>query len=124
MIEKLLYPTHLSRCINSGPSKVGKSVFLTSLVLNIFNEFEKVYIYSPSLHQELYQRLIKCFNNYLAIHIIPKVLNEEGFDKVIDQVVKNKDFEKSDTEIETYESIEEKNIHQNMKMGVLLSWMI
>ena len=65
------------------------------------------YIYSPSLHQDLYRKLIKCFNNYIPIHIITNILNEEDKDIVIDEIVNNKDFEKSVTEIETYESIEE-----------------
>ena len=34
----------------SNWSSSGKSVFLTNLILNIFNEYDKIYIYSPSLH--------------------------------------------------------------------------
>ena len=103
---KILYPKHSFRCIITGPSECGKSVFLTNLISNIINEYGKIYIYSPSLHQNLYQKLIKCFSNYIPIHIIPNILNEEDIDIVIEEIVKNKDFEKSDTEIETYESIE------------------
>ena len=66
-----------------------------------------MYIYSPSLHQDFYQKLIKCFSNYVPIHIIPNILNEEDIDKVIEEIVNNKDFEKPDTEIETFDSIEE-----------------
>ena len=62
-MEKILYPTHPVRCIKTGPSECGKSVFLTNLILNIINEYDKIYIYSPSLHQDLYQKLIKCFSN-------------------------------------------------------------
>ena len=105
-MEKFLYPTHPVRCIITGPSECGKSVFLTNLILNIINEYDKIYIYSPSLHQDLYQKLIKCFSNYIPIHIIPNILNEEDIDIVIEEMVNNKDFQKSDTEIETYESIE------------------
>ena len=72
-----------------------------------FNENDKIYIYSPSLHQDLYQKIIKCFTNYIPFHIIPDVLNEEDVDVIIDEIVNKKDFEKSDFEIETYESIEE-----------------
>ena len=70
--EKFLYPNHPVRCIITGPSNVGKSVFLTNLILNIINEYDKIYIYSPSLHQDLYQKLIKCFSNYIPIKITPK----------------------------------------------------
>ena len=106
MMDKILYPNHPCRCIITGPSNVGKSYFLTNLILYIINEYDKIYIYSPSLHQDLYQKLIKCFSSYIPIHIIPNILHEEDIDIVIKEIVKNKDFEKSDTEIETFESIE------------------
>ena len=61
IMEKKLCLQHPVRCIKTGPSNVSKSVFLTNLILNIFNEYDKIYIYSPSLHQDLYQKLIKCF---------------------------------------------------------------
>ena len=98
-MEKLLHPTHPIRCIITGPSECGKSVFLTNLLLNIINEYDKIYIYSPSLHQDLYQKFIKCFSNFIPIHIIPNILNEVDFDIVIDELVNNKDFENSDTDI-------------------------
>ena len=105
-MEKILYPTHPVRCSITGPSESGKSVFLTNLILNIINEHDRMYIYSTSLHQDLYQKLIKYFNNYIPINIIPKILNEEDIDFVIDEIDYDKDFQKSDCEIETYESIE------------------
>ena len=66
-----------------------------------------MYINSPSLHHDLYQKLTKCFSNYVPINIIPNILNEEDLDVVIEEIVNNKDFEKADTELETHESIEE-----------------
>ena len=57
-MEKLLYPNHPVRCIKTGPSNVGKSVFLTNLFLDLNNEYNEIYIYSPSLHQDLYQKLL------------------------------------------------------------------
>ena len=106
-MDKILYPTHPVRCIITGPSNVGKSVFLTNLILNIINEYDKIYIYSPSLHQDLYENLIKCFGNYIPIHINPNILNEIDIDIVIEEIVNNKDFQKSDTEIQTIDNIEE-----------------
>ena len=106
-IDKYLYPNHPIRCIITGPSECGKSVFSTNLTLNIINEYKKIYIYSPSLHQDLYQKILKCFSKYIPIHIIPNFLNKEDIDIVIEEIVNNKDFEKSNTEIETYESFEE-----------------
>ena len=106
-MEKVLYQSHPCRVITTGPSNVGKSYFLRNLILNIINEYDKIYIYSPSLHQDLYQKLIKCFSNYIPYNIIPNILNEEDIDIVIEEIVNNKDFQKSDTEIETFHNIEE-----------------
>ena len=39
---KFLYPTHPVRCIITGLSCCGKSVFLTLLILNIINENDKI----------------------------------------------------------------------------------
>ena len=39
--------------------------------------------------------------------MIPNILNDEDVEVVIDETVNDKDFEKSDIEIETYEIIEE-----------------
>ena len=111
-MEKILFPTHLVRCIITGPSEYGKSVFLTNLLLNIINGYDKIYIYSPSLHQGLYQKFIKCFSNCIPIHIIPNILNEADIDIVIEEIVNNKDFEKSDCEIETFDNIEDLKIPQ------------
>ena len=106
-IDKNLYPIHPVRCIISGPSNSGKSIFLTNLILNIIKEYNKIYIYSPSLHQDLYQKIIKCFSNYIPMPIIPNILNEDDIDLVFEEVINEKDYKKSYTEIETYESIEE-----------------
>ena len=82
-MEKVLYPKRPVMCFSTGPSDCGKSVILTNLVLNITNEYDKRYIHSPSLHQNLYQLLIKRFSNYIPIHIIPNILNEKNIDVVI-----------------------------------------
>ena len=107
MMEKYLYTKHPFRCIITGPSECGKSVFLTNLISNIINEYDKIYIYSPSLHQDSYQKLIKCFSKYIPIHIIPNILNEKDIDIVIEELVNNTDFEKYNTEIETFDNIED-----------------
>ena len=107
-------------CIITGPSECGKSVFLTNIILYIINEYDKIYIYSPSLHQDLYQRLIKCFSNYIPIHIISNILNEEDIDIVIEEILNNKDFEKSDTEIETFNNIEELKFPQEYENNSII----
>ena len=104
--DEILFPSHPVRCIIKGLSECGKSVFLTNSILNNINEYDKKYIFLRSLHQDLNQKLIKCFSNYIAIIIIQNILNEEDVDMVIEEIINNKDFEKSNTEIDTYESIE------------------
>ena len=44
-------------------------------------------------------------------------MNEKDIDIVIDEIIINKDFEKSNTEIETYESIEELKYPQEYEEG-------
>ena len=73
-MEIFLYPNYPVRCIKTGPSSSGKSVLLTNLILIVINEFGKIYIYSTSLHQNLYQKLSECFSEFLIVHIIPKIL--------------------------------------------------
>ena len=119
-MKKILYPNHPVRCNITGPSECGKSVFLTNLILNNIYEYDKIYIYSPSLHQGLYHKLIKSSSNYIPIHIVPNMLNEEDIDVVIDDIVNNKDYKKSDTEIESYESIEEIKFHQEYEDGGII----
>ena len=119
-MEKILYPNHPLRCIITGPSNVGKTYFLTNIILNNINEYDKIYIYSPSLHQNLYQKLIKCFSNQIPIHIIPNVLNEEDIDIVIEEVIDGKDFAKSDTEIETFDNIEESKYPQEYENNSII----
>ena len=71
-MEKILYPTHPVRCIITGPSACGKIYFLTNSILKIDNEIKKKYIYAPSLYQRLYQKINKCFSNYIPMNFYPK----------------------------------------------------
>ena len=121
MNEKLLYPTHPVRSLITGPSECGKSIFLTNLILNIINEYDKIYIYSPSLHQDLYQKLFKCFTSYIPINIVASILNEDDIDIGIEDIANKKDFQKSDIEIETYESTEEWKFPQEDEDGGIIT---
>ena len=117
-MEKILYPNHPVRCIITGPRECGKSVFLTNLILNIINEYDKIYIYSPSLLQDIYQKLIKCFSIFIPINIIPNIFNKEDKDIVIEEIVNNNDFEKSVIEIENLLILKNSDFHKNMKIIV------
>ena len=52
MKKKLLFPSHPIKCSITGPSECGKSVFITNLFFKIINEYDELYIYSPSIHQD------------------------------------------------------------------------
>ena len=96
------------------------NVLLTNLILKIFNENNKIYIYSPSLHQHIYQKLIRCFSKYIPVLLIPNILNEEDIDLVIQEITNNKDFEKSDTKIETFDNIEELRYPQEYEINNII----
>ena len=68
----------------------------------------------------MYQKLIKCFSNYIPIHIIPNTLNEEDIDIVIEEIVNNKDFGKSVTEIETFDNIEDLKFPQEYENNSII----
>ena len=101
-MENFLNVNHPAHCIITEPCECGKSFFLTNLFLHTVYEFEILKIHSPTIHQNLYQKLIKYFSKFLPMNNIPNILNDEGLDVVIDEVVRDKDFNKSYTETDTY----------------------
>ena len=42
-MDKILYPNHPVICIITRPNECGKSVSVTNLILNIINEYKKIY---------------------------------------------------------------------------------
>ena len=64
------------------------------LISNFIKESEKLYICSPSLHQDQYHKKFKCFIYFIRINITPNVMNEEVFDLGNDDIVNGKEFEK------------------------------
>ena len=119
-MAKFQHPNHPIRCIKTGPSECGKSVFLTNTNFKIHNEFEKTYISSSSLHQDWYQTKLQCFNNKIPLHIVPNFLEEENVCIVIEEKVNDENFEKSDCEIDTYESIKELEYTQDNDIGRII----
>ena len=76
-------------------------------------------MFPPSLHQDLHHKLNKRYSNYTPIYIITIILNEKDINLVIEEIVNDTDFKKSDTEIETYHSIEEIEYPQKFEAGAL-----
>ena len=64
--------------------------------------------------------MIKGFSDYIPIHKIPNVLEEEDKSLVIGEIVNDKDFEKSVTEMETNESMEELKNPQDVEDGCII----
>ena len=59
---------------------------------------------------------------FIPIHISPNILNKDDIDVVIEEIVDNKDFEKSDTEKkETYEPIETLKFPQESDDGGIIT---
>ena len=112
------------RAIITGPSNSGNTYFLTNLILNIIDDFQKIYIYSPSLHQDLYQKIIRCMNAFLPLNTIQNIINEgysiDDIDSVIEIIVNDPDFESSEIEIETYNSIEELKFPNEYDGGIII----
>ena len=110
-MDNFLNPPHPHRVIITGPSGSGKTYFLANVILNISNDFSKLYIYSPSIYQELYQKLIKCLNAFLPLNVIQNILNQnisiDDLDAVIEEIIHDEDFESSEIEIETFDLINE-----------------
>ena len=55
-MEKILYPEIPIRCIISGKSNSGKSTLLFKILFNIINNFDKIFIYSPTIHQQIIKK--------------------------------------------------------------------
>ena len=51
------------------------------------------------------------------MNIIPNILNQEDIDLVIEEIVNDKGFQKTVTEIETYESVKELQYPQEYEDG-------
>ena len=73
-----------ARVFTTGPSEWRKCFFLTNLISNLISEFRKIYIYSPSLYQDIYQKLNKCFINFILTSIIQDILNADDLDNLIE----------------------------------------
>ena len=100
-MDKKLYPKSPVRVVISGPSGCGKTCLLTKLITEIIKDFTEIYIYSPSIHQETYQKLIDCFEQKIPPKSISKILKNK---KTIDDCLNDN---LSNIEISVYENIDE-----------------
>ena len=84
-----LCPKSPVRVVISGPSGCRKTCLLTKLITEINNDYNEIYIYSPSIYQETYQKLIECFEQKIAPESISKVLKNK---KSIDDILNDENF--------------------------------
>ena len=110
-MEKLLYPEKPIRCIISGKSASGKSTLLFKILFDIITDFNKIFIYSPTIHQPVYQTLIKCLESFIPLNVIKNVLelkiSLEELQPLIEEIINEEDFESSQIECESYDNIDE-----------------
>ena len=99
-----LYPKSPVRVVISGPSGCGKTCLLTKLITEIINDYTEIYIFSPSIYQETYSKLIECFEKKIPPKSIPKVLNNN---KSIDDIISDEKFKPSEIHIFPYQNIDE-----------------
>ena len=82
----------------------------------MINDYGKIYICSLSPHQDLYQKLIECFSNFIPLKTIQNILDKEDLELIIEKKVKEENFEK--TETETCESIAELEYPQEYNVDI------
>ena len=91
-----MYPEKPVRCIISGKSASGKSTLLFKILFNIINDFDKLFIYSPTIHQPVYQTLIKCLESFIPLNVIKNVLelkiSLEELQPLIEEIINDEDL--------------------------------
>ena len=97
MMEKYLYPEKPLRCIISGKSASGKSTLLFEIFFNMINDFDKILIFSPTIHQPTYKTIIKCFNSLISLNVIQNILKEQipldELDTTVEEIINDEDLE-------------------------------
>ncbi len=109
MIEKHHYPEKPVRVLISGKPGSGKSTLLFEILFNINNDSNKILIFSPTIHQPLYQTLINCFSSFFPLNIIKNIFEQkiplDELDNTLEEKINDEDFESSDVECEAYENM-------------------
>ena len=106
-----MYPSKPLRCIISGKTASRKRTLLFKIPLNIIIEFDKIYIFSPTIHQPTYQKILKCFQSFMPLNAIYYIIQEdiplEELDNVVEVIVNDERVISSEIEIEPYDNIDE-----------------
>ena len=92
-MEKNFYSSYPIGCIITGPTDCGKSRFPKNLIFNINNDYGKRHSYSPSVHQDSFQKNFNCFSFFMPIIKIRNISNKEVIDLVISEIVIDENFE-------------------------------
>ena len=106
-MHRTLYPKSPVRVVISGPSGCGKTCLLIKLITEIIDDYTEIYIYSPSIHQETYTKLIECFEQKIPPISISKILKNK---KTIEDCLSD---ELSNIEIFVHENIHELKFPQD-----------
>ena len=73
--------------------------------MKTINDFGEIYIYSPSLKQDLYQKLSKCLTNFTPTKVNQSNLDEDSKFSTKERA-NAENFQRSETEMKTIESRE------------------
>ena len=88
-MRKFFCPSHPVRCITTGAGEITNSCFPTNSILNTIEEYNRIYIYSPSLHQDLQQKLVNCLNDLIPRIIFSRNPTEGNIDEEIEASEQN-----------------------------------
>ena len=73
----------------TGLGEFRKACFVTNLIFKIINDAEKIYIESPALHQDLYQKLIQS-SIFIPIIVGQNNLRAENLELIVEEISNQK----------------------------------
>ena len=81
--------------------------------MNVVNDIVKVYIYSPCLDQDFYQKIIKYFKNFSPKNVNQSIITEKNLNRLIEEIVDHEKFSKLKIKVEAHESKNELKYRQD-----------
>ena len=126
-MEHLLYPKSPVRVIITGKSNCGKTSLLLKILLNIIANrvsqieekcvkgFDKLFIYSPTIHQENYKNLIQMFETVVSAYPnIDELKNPEEYDNDYKNVIILDDLSEKELKDNRVQMLFKRGRHNNI----------
>jgi len=131
-MEHLLYPKSPVRVIITGKSNCGKTSLLLKILLNIIANrvsqieekcvkgFDKLFIYSPTIHQENYKNLIQMFEPVVSAYPnIDELKNPEEYDNDYKNVIILDDLSEKELKDNRVQMLFKRGRHNNIDVFVI-----